>query len=51
MKDGYSCRCYCITGSKYLQQEKRKGNLVFILFKDKNYLVFFARIKSETMGK
>ena len=51
MKDEYSCRYYCITGGQQLQQEKRKDNLVFILFKDKNYLVFCDRIKSARIGK
>lgn len=43
-------RYYCITGGQQLQQEKRKDNLIFILFKDKNYLVW-DRNKSARMGK
>jgi hypothetical protein len=51
MKDDSHCRYYCITGGQQLQQEKGKDNLIFILFKDKNYLVFCERNKSARIGK
>ena len=36
---------------QHLQQEKGKVDFVFILIKDKNYLVFSGGIISAIMGK